>query len=269
VTLINCYIYSFILAIVRSNSTMQKNLLPFYSILFFLFSHTPVQAQPDTSFVRLAVEETMQSYRSAVGLQAHLYNGAEYFVPVKHYVEGHQFFKDKAFQKGRVLYDGSMFVDVPMLYDIMNDELVTVHTGSGLTQKLVKQKVASFSLHNHNFIYIEVDSMTSLSMASGFYDLLYEGEIRALVRREKTLQEKATIGGMEGNFTAIDKYFIWKDGIYHPVRSKGSVLRVLKDQRKQLNRFTNANKLRFGKGREDAILKLVQHYDTLQNDTTN
>jgi hypothetical protein len=248
---------------------MQKNLLPVYSILFFLFSPVLVHAQADTSFVRLAVEETMQSYRSAVGLQAHLYNGAEYVVPVKHYVEGHQFFKDKTYQKGQVVYDGSMFVDVPMLYDIMHDELVTVHTGTGLTQKLVKQKVTSFSVHDHKFIHIEADSTTSSSMPSGFYDMLYEGEIRALARREKTLQEKATTGGMEGKFTALDRYFIWKEGTYHQVRSKGSVLRVLKDQKKQLNRFANANKLQFGKGREDAILKLVQHYDTLQNNTTN
>jgi hypothetical protein len=42
---------------------------------------------------------------------------------------------------------------------------------------------------------------------------------------------------MEGSFKAIDKYFIWKDGTYHQVRSKGSVLRVLKDEKKQLNRF--------------------------------
>lgn len=248
---------------------MRKTLLPIYSVLSLFFFPAAVSAQTDTSFVRLAVEKTMQSYRSAVGLQAHLYNGAEYFVPFKQYVKGHQFFRDKTYQKGQVQYDGSLFVEVPMLYDVMNDELVTVHTGSGLAQKLVKQKVESFTLHNHTFIHLKIDSTASLPMRSGFYDLLYEGKIKALVKREKSLQERATADGMEGSFKEIDKYFIWKEGTYHQVRSKSSVLRVLKDQKKQLNKFASANKLQFRSGREEAIFKLAQYYDTLQDNTPN
>ncbi|WP_220626889.1 hypothetical protein [Pontibacter sp. HSC-14F20] len=237
-----------------------------YLVLIFLMSFLPFAsyAQADTTFVDNAVSNVLQQYRTAVGVHAHLYNGPEYYVPIKSYVEGHQFYQDKIYQNGTVKYDGAWFEDVPMLYDLMQDELLIVNHGSGQSQQLVKNRVEAFKLYGHTFIRLQADSSTGLSLQPGFYDLLYDGNVQVLMKREKTLFERASTEGMEGEYRDASKFYLVKDGVYHQISNKRSVMRVLQDQKKPLNKFANANKLRFGKERERAIVKTAEHYDSLQ-----
>ncbi|SIT86420.1 hypothetical protein [Pontibacter indicus] len=233
-------------------------------VLFLNLLPFTILAQTDTSFVSNAVSDALRQYRTAVGVHAHLYNGPEYFVPVKTYVKGHQFYQDKIYQNGAVKYDGTWFEDVPMLYDLVLDELVIVNHGSGQAQRLVKSRVDAFNLHGHNFVRLQADSTTSVSIQPGFYDMLHSGSVQVLMKREKILFERASTEGMEGEYRDIDKFFLVKDGVYHQVSSKRSVMRVLQDQKKPLNKFASANKLRFRKNRENAIVRIAEHYDSLQ-----
>ncbi|WP_299991591.1 hypothetical protein [uncultured Pontibacter sp.] len=243
---------------------MRKS--PAYLVLFFLMPFLPfaATAQADSSFVDNAVLNALQQYRTAVGVHAHLYNGPEYHVPVKSHVDGHQFYLDKIYQNGTVKYDGAWFEDVPMLYDLVQDELLIVNHGSGQPQRLVKNRVEAFKLHGHTFVQLQPDTTTSSVIRPGFYDLLYSGEVQVLMKREKTLFERASTDGMEGEYRDASKFFLVKDGVYHPVSNKRSVMRVLQDQKKPLKKYASANRLRFGKEREYAIVKTAEHYDSLK-----
>lgn len=243
---------------------MRKS--PAYLILYLILNLLPITvfAQNDTSFVRSAVTDALKQYRTAVGLHTHLYNGAEYYVPIKSYVEGHQFYLDKIYQNGAVKYDGAWFEDVPMLYELVQDELLIINNGSGQPQRLVKNRVETFRIQGHTFVRLQPDSTTDLSLKPGFYDLMHDGEIKFFVKREKTLFERASTNGMEGEYRDNSKYYLVKDNVFHQVSNKRSVMRVLQDQRKPLNKFASAHRLRFKKEREFAILKTVKHYETLQ-----
>lgn len=246
---------------------MRKDLLScpvFFALLFLPFTVKAQTPSTDTTFLKQAVTAAIQSYRDAVGVQAHLYTGPEYYVTVKPYVDGHQYFLDKSLHDGSVLYDGTWFSEVPLLYDLSADELVTIHQGSGYFQKMVKQKTDAFVLNGHTFVNLKADSAAGSVMEAGFYDLLYNGNVKVFARRRKVLQERATVQGMEGHYDVIDKFFIWKDGVYYPVGRKGSVLKVLRDEKKELNKFARANNLKFRKMREEAITQTVQHYDSLK-----
>lgn len=222
-------------------------------------------APADTSFIQQAVSNSVDLYRKAVGTQAHLYTGPEYYVPFKSYVEGHQFFKVKTFEKGSVLYDGTWFYDVPMLYDLDMDEVVTIHPGSGTSQRLVKQKVDFFKVNGHTFINLKEDSITDNALQSGFYDLLHNGQTKLLARHEKQLQERTSTNGLEGYYNDINKFYIKKDGVYYQVNNKSSVLKVLNDKKKELKEFSRSTKIKFRNNRDTAILKMVQHYDSLSS----
>ncbi|WP_162428840.1 hypothetical protein [Pontibacter pudoricolor] len=245
---------------------MSRNLLPFLFFFAILFAPITILAQtalPDTGFVKQSVKGAVLAYRNAVGSQAHLYNGPEYFVMVKPYVKGHQFFEDKSFKKGAVLYDGAWFYEVPMTYDVAIDEVVIAHAGGGYSQMLVKPKVQEFVLSGHTFVHLNADSVAGTRLQAGFYDLMYDGSVKMLVRRKKELQEKTTSDGLEGSFREIDTYYLWKNGKYYEVGSKHSVLKALGGEKKLLNKFARTNNLRFKKQREEAIYKITQYYDTL------
>ena len=234
--------------------------------LVFLLLPLGILAQvfpPDTAFVKSSVKNAVQLYRSEIEMQVPVYTGAEYYVAYKSYVQGHQFFKNKSFEESAVQYSGVWFYDVPLLYDIVLDEVITINPGEGHSQKLVKEKVDAFQLGGHTFIHIRQDSATGTVLKPGFYDLCYDGDVKYVVRRVKTLQERAGASSMEGNYDEVNSYFIWKNGKYHAVSSKGAVLKVLHDQKKQLKAFIKDNNLRFKTERENTILKVVQHYDTL------
>lgn len=243
----------------------RKSLPEFYFILLLCLLPFASQAQSDTSFVQVAVSDALLSYKNAIGLHAHLYNGQEYYVPVKPYLEGHQFLEDKIFKEGKIKYDGAWFEAVPMLHDVVQDELIIIHPGSGHPQMLVKKRLEGFEVHGRSFVYLKADSTNHSGMPSGFYNLLYDGDVKLLMRHQKTIHERTSSNGMEGEYKDASRFFLLKNAAYNEVSNKRSVLRVLQDQKKQLNRFASANKLRFKKNREEALLKTVQQYDKLQD----
>lgn len=220
-------------------------------------------ATADTAFVQRSVQHAVDTYTKSLGAQTHLYNGTEYVNYVAPYFEGDQYFHLNAATAGSVFYDGTWYEKVPMLYDIVRDELIIPYNTTGMLMKLIREKVDTFQVHNHTYVRLQPDSAGAIALEPGFYDLLHSGDVQLLVKRRKTMQEKATPDGVEGEFRSSDKYYIRKDGTYHQVRTKGSVYKLLADKKKQLRAYASEQKLKFRKDRENAILALVNYYDNL------
>ena len=150
-----------------------------------------------------------------------------------------------------------------MIYDIVTDEVVVPHNSSGLLLKLITSKIDTFQLHGHTFVRLETDSANQETLQPGFYDLLHRGDTQFLVRRSRNMQDKATPTGMEGEFRVADAFYIRKDGNYYEVSSRGSVYKVFRDNKKQLQQYARSERLKFRKQREEAILALTRYYDSL------
>jgi hypothetical protein len=233
-------------------------------LCFLLVSVCGAQNTPaDTAFLQSSVKHALAAYEEAVGMQTHLYNGTEYVDYKKPHFVGDQFFVSKAATRGNIFYDGTRHTQVPMLYDLVTDEVIVPHNNSGLLMKLNTSKIDTFQLHGHTFVHLQADSAGQGLPSPGFYDLLHSHHTQFLARRSKNMQDKASSTGMVGRFEVGDKFYIRKDSIYHQVSSKRSVYRVLKDKRKQLQQYASAQKLKFRKEKEKAILALTQYYDSL------
>lgn len=217
----------------------------------------------DTVFLQKAVQHALAIYETGVGVQTHLYNGTEYIDYKKPHFEGDQFFVSKAAARGNIFYDGAWHTGVPMIYDIVTDEVVVPHNSSGLLLKLITSKIDTFQLHGHTFVRLEADSANEEALQPGFYDLLHSGDNQFLIRRSRNMQDKATPTGMEGEFRVGDKFYIRKDGNYYEVNSKRSVYKVFKERKKQLQQYARSKRLKFRKQREEAILALTRYYDSL------
>ncbi|KAA5542884.1 hypothetical protein [Adhaeribacter rhizoryzae] len=198
-------------------------------------------------------------YEEAIGDESHLYNGPQYINYDKYYLTGHQFFRTDDPSSSGILYDGVWYTQVPMLYDIVLDKIVLEHPTSEFMLSLVNEKVKYFNFLDHTFIRLEKDSLAALK--TGFYDLLHDGQIQFLAKRTKNIQEQPTPYGMEGRFEQQTKYYIRKENTYYQVKDKRSVLNVLADKKKELQRHAREQKLQFRKDREKAILELTQFYD--------
>ncbi len=203
-------------------------------------------------------------YQQATKSESHLLNGPEYVDYRKVNRVGHQFFLQDQKAPGSVLYDGSWYHDVPMLHDLVLDELVIVSNGF-LLQKLIKEKVDAFMLGRHTFVrYTAPDSASDHSMPTGFYDVLYAGNTQLLAKRIKLKTYAIEDMKEVEHYDEEDKFFVKKGDAYHQVSSGKSVYKVFGDQKKELKKYARARKLNFRKAQKAALLALVMQYDALQ-----
>jgi hypothetical protein len=213
-------------------------------------------AQNDSTFVADAKNSAIRHYTQAVGVQSHLFNGSEY----KEYnAQGDEFpylFDDVMF--GAVKYAGEVYENIPLYYDLVKDQVITSYTHGNKVQ-LLRPKVEYFDIGGHRYVRLNNDKMTE-----GFYDLMYDGKMKFYVRHQKVLVIKINGNAPENTFEERIKYYILKNGTYHSVKSKRSVMSLLKDRRKEMKRVIKEEKLKFGKNREKSIARLLQRYEQSQ-----
>lgn len=221
------------------------------------------QPQLDTAFLNTARANTIGFYHKAIGGQSALYNGRKYQAP-EHTLEQHPFFSSPDWIMGSVNYDGETFDDIPLMYDLYNQVVVTEHRPSGHPTQLVSEKLQQFSLAGHTFAIIENESVGNSLPRSGFYDVLYPGETKVIAERRKLLREDVTATSIERTFDEKNRYYIFTNGVFFPVRSKASVLKVLGDKKQLLKKYLKQRRMPFSKNRELLLRTLAEYYDTLK-----
>ncbi len=243
-------------------TAFPKLLLFFALVLCFQINKAGAQAPPsDAAYLQQSVQQLTTTYRNARGGHAHLYNGTEYVSSDKYHLIGHPDFMVDTLVTGAVFYDGSLYENIPLLYDLREDELVIHNYHTNLKIRLIKDKVEHFTLNGHYFRKYAKDTIAEASLESGFYDVLQQGSVNLIVKRIKTISEAATTRGLTGEYLYATKFFIQKNGRYYPVKSKSSVLKILPGNKSQLQKQLRANKLKFRRNREEAIQTMVQYYN--------
>ena len=216
---------------------------------------------PDSAFTRLARNQAVGLYEQTLKLQAHVYEGGEY---INHdpRIKVHPYYITDSLQVGSVVYNGIAYSGVRMLYDIVRYEVAIQPPEGGYRLRLRTDKISAFSLSSHQFARIVGDSAAGIR--TGFYEIIYNGKVKALAKRLKTVYEDISSGAYRGEYLVKDRFVIQKDGGFYDVKSKRSVLDLFPDQGKELRKYIRANKLKFtDEQREQTIARLTQRYDEL------
>lgn len=225
---------------------------------------------PDSSQLIHSVQHAVNFFNEVVGGNTHLYNGPEhrgYMRPA----EGHPYYLTEDIQIGSLQYDGILYKNVPLMYDITKDNLITFQYAADSSIQyrsifkidLLRNRTGSFSLSGHNFIKVEVDG-NSGKMKSGFYELLYNGRLKVLVRRSKVYKEDIK-SELKRSYDSSSTYYILKEGVYQIIKNKNSILNIFKDKRRDLSAYISKNKLKYPKKKETFITSVTQYYDQLTN----
>lgn len=237
----------------------------FISSLFLLISFV-VTAQPsgDSALPGRQVTSATQMYYQSLKTQSGIYNGSEYVQYTHLLKEGFPYYDTTLITRGNLFYDKMEYTDVPMLYDLIKDELILQHFNKVFLIQLVKNKVSWFKIHDHFFVHLAADSLHSpRSFRNGFYDVCYDGQVKFYVKRIKEIQESIPDMKIERKVYKNDRYFIYKDGIYYDVNSQRSVLKVLSKYQSEQKKAVKSRKIRYRRNREAAIKIMVQKFDEL------
>jgi hypothetical protein len=227
-------------------------------------SHVYAQTTTDSTGLNHAIA----NYNTAIGQQSHLYNGPEYeyYDPL---IKGNAYVLDiKNFSAGSVTYDGFLYSNVPMLYDINAAKVVILLYNNFTKISLLNDRISSFSLLGHHFINITADSLLAghRGVDIGFYDQLYGGRhVDILVKRSKSIQTNSSMSTIERYFADSKTYYVRKKGDYFSFGGKGSLLSILKDKQKELKQYIKTNKIDFDDNAEQAMTSIVAYYDSIVN----
>jgi hypothetical protein len=237
---------------------MPRPLLPFLCLAMFCQAATGQDSAPDSAFTKSAYNNAISYYHKYTDKQSRLYNGFLH-IGYSHKIEGHAYFQGNEWQKGTVVYDGIVFPDVLMLYDLYKDELVIQHFHR-LMLTLHNEKVKEFSFGNSRYIRFERDSTKKSTLATGFYQEMYKGNLIFLAKRQKILEETIT-DVLVQKFIPYNFYYVYKDNTWHNVKNWKDLKGILKEKSKEVRQHLRKNGIKFRKNKEQAILLAVQYID--------
>ena len=233
----------------------------FYILLICgLSQHVTAQNADDTTLHENALNAIGVYYQN-LGEESPLYNGSEYIEYAYTLQEGHPFFQVVNFINGNVNVDGMIFHDVPMLYDIVKDQLIIQDFQKVYKINLPADRVQQFFLLGHLFVHLNASDQVK----TGFYDQLYKGKISLFAKREKKILEKYSNIQISKVVISQNVYYIKKDGVYYTIKNKSSLFSALKSKKKEVQQYLKANDIKFKREPERAMIMAVKYYDQLTN----
>jgi hypothetical protein len=192
-----------------------------------------------------------------------LYNGRAWR-NLYYKIKGDQFLFSTEFLTGSVTVEGKTFNNLPLKYDIFNDELLAI-TDHGIILQLNKEMIDLFTMNYQdqifNFKKLDADSINSLS---GYVNVLYDGGTSLYVKYKKEILLLA-IENKYDMFNQINRIFVEKNGEIFKVDSKGQLLKLLEDQKHQVRSFIRSNKIRISRKNPDSFKPVIEYYDKLQH----
>ena len=186
-------------------------------------------------------------FDSQVGVEnTGLFNGIRYRELYRVRDGKHKFFQSPEFLTGNLLYDGQPYYDIPMKYDLFEDQLIIeLQAVSGKSiLKLLKDEVDGFEIDGHKFRHLrDTEVYRSGDNIDGFYEVLSETSSILLFKkhlkiRKKVLEDKMVLY----EFRKDEAYFILYEGLYHPVRSKNDLIKAFPESKKEINDFYSGSK---------------------------
>ena len=164
-----------------------------------------------------------------------------------------------------------LYKNVPLLYDVVKDELLTHDLTNYYIIRLNNEGVRWFVIWDHTFIRLNLDSANNVALHTAYYDLLYNGNTPLYKKILKIIKENSGSfqQGINKFIVESDEYFIKKDNQYYIVKKKKSLLAILSNKKKEIEQFIRKNKLNLKKNKDYALIKIIAYYDEINNDKKN
>jgi len=217
-------------------------------------------SQNDSLVESRAYNNAVSQYHAYLKPEPGLYRGNRYHEYAFQLAEGHPFYGDGKAHKGSVLYNGILYEDLTLLYDMVKDLVVMPSPFGAYKLYLISSQVDSFTIEDHSFILVK-DSLNPTAPHNGFYEQLYKGKIRLLKKNKKVVREDLQLSGVRQYIDSSLSYYIKKGDAYYAVHNKRTLLYAFSDRSRELNRFIRQNKLSIRKDLENTLIKVSAWYD--------
>lgn len=207
--------------------------------------------------------EAQNFYQAQIGTGSELFRGRE-FIEYGNQFEGDPFFEED-WAEGSVFYDSVQYANITMRYDLVADVVLVDHINLANSIRLESSKVAWFSILDHHFIRIHDKSQTGI-VPPGFYDVLVDDKVKLLVKRKKVQKEAIDEAARRVRywFELQSEFYVMKDGAYHKIRTKGALVSLLSDHKKEIKKFIRKCPVKFSTAPEEVLKRTIDYQNQLE-----
>jgi hypothetical protein len=147
-------------------------------------------------------------------------------------------------------------------YDISSDYVIY------LVQKplntfpvcLNREEIKDFMINGHRFTYMnQFTDSDADGTKPGYYEILYDGKTRLIVRWEKAKEPNRFT--LETEYLQETYFFLRMKGHYIYVRNQKSFIDSFAEYKKEIRTYMKKNNVRFSSGDHGPIIKLLEFYD--------
>ncbi|QQL50452.1 hypothetical protein [Mucilaginibacter ginkgonis] len=213
----------------------------------------------DSSANNLTRNRLIAKYHSEIGHQSGLYNGRAYD-PNSAYVKGSPYFLNAGWVKGSIVYDGVLYTNVPLKYDMFKDEFAALWYDSFSDYSFIEHRVAAVDLSGHHFITVPGNAEME-----GYFDELYNGQSRLLVKRKMVVQAISGISEAGNVYEYKTEFYVFANGRYTGVSNISDVTSLFKTRKKEINAYLKSRNIKFKEDKERALISAVSYYDSINN----
>lgn len=185
-----------------------------------------------------------------------LYNGSEY-TEYYHGFRGHPYYKSDSLLEGEVNYEGIIYKNVLLGYNIADNMVYIRDNMQGFNIRLLNEKISWFLIDGKKFVNVP----GSKGVPPGFYELIYDRHVKAYISREKKLQ--LSVNAEEPmHFEQYDHYFVESNGRIRKVNSVAGIINALQPEKKdELKRYAKSQNINYKKHPQESIVKIAEYYD--------
>jgi len=206
---------------------------------------------PDSNARQIALANTIQTYHTFIGVQARVYNGIEH-VPYPPLVKGQPYFVSDSIREGSVVYDGVLYTNILMEYDLVRDQLI-VRNKSGNYISPPQGRIERFNLDGHEFFHTP----------NGYYDLLATGKITLVAKRIKQLVESIVTLQVTYSIEERNRYYRLEGGVYHPIHNRKALFALFGDKKKEVRQYLRRNNIRMRNNWEELLLRSTRYFNQI------
>lgn len=211
-------------------------------------------------------KELPQSYSGPIDENMALFRG-RVPTPYKFLHKGTYYAYKKEFIDGTLKYNGVEYHNVLMNLNSHLDEMYVMSRSSSRVIVLNPDFFEFASFDNGYYLYLK-----DLPIENGYYEILYSGKVSLYKKNIKEFSEKIgdyvdaqTNSRIIRSFTSADLYYLKKDGKFHPIKKRSTLLSFFKKDRSLIRKFIRENNLNKSEGKNiDYIYaKIVEYADNL------
>ena len=219
-------------------------------------------ASAQRSFPEVVDNGNISSYLKTVSLHSVIYSGK---VESRYNIGAinHPFLDTDEFRKGILSFEGRVYTDVLIRLNQHLEELSVLSPGKNFSVKVPKDRIDYAIIDSLLIVHHQPESADGIYMPKGFYIRIYNGDCQVWKRDVYILDARQNHLYWENFFNRKTKIYVFKDGIYNPVKNKKSLLNIFSDKKKELNIMIKERDTDFRTNLEKAIVTVTDYYDKI------